>query len=282
MLVLYIMRALRAMKYHQDNLKTDFKEHLRSQKLSDATIRYYVSDVRVFLRFIYQISGDYEISPEMFESYENFLKSGTLPNKTINRKLSSLRIFSSFLLQKGLLKENIMKKVKNNKNGKSPRQFKFSTTAILLVIFLIIVAVGGFIISTTRKDFFFISNSFTPNPVTISHSIQADIVHPPELLNSQNIQDISVEGGTPDMPVTIVSFGKDTISEGEVVSKVAVPLHVGSDSIFLTPLSQIEGSYYVEEQKDYFLIHLSTPQKVDSSFNWLILSNQLPVDKLPR
>ena len=241
------------MKYHPDNLKTNFKEHLRTQKLSEATIRYYVSDVRVFLRFIYQISGDYEINSEMFESYENFLKSGNLPTKTTNRKLSSLRIFSTFLLQKGLLKENIMKKVKNNKSGLSARQFKFSTTAILLIVFFIIIGVGSFIISTSRKDLFFISNSFTPSPITISHDIQADAVHPPELLRSQNIQDISVEGGNPDVSVSISSFGKDTISAGEVISKVAVSLRY--DSVFVTPLSEIEGSYYVEEQKKYFLIH---------------------------
>lgn len=270
------------MKYHPDELNKGFKKQLQKQHLSEATIRYYISDVRVFLRFIYQISGDYEITSEMFQSYENFLKSGTLPTKTINRKLSSLRIFSTYLIKEGILVDDFMQKVKNNRQNMQQRGFKFSTSLVLLGIFVSVLIIGSIYFSSTNKDIFSISTTtVTTNPVLLPKSLPTDAAHPPELLRSQNITDITVEGTSSVDMVTVSRYGKDSISVGEK----SVPITKVTSSgglMFITPTSPIVGTYFVGEENNTYILHLSEIQKNDFTFNWILVTNQLPIDKLPR
>ncbi len=274
------------MKYHPDDLTKNFKSQLRQQKLSEGTIRFYISDVRVFLRFIYQVSGDYEITPEMFESYENFLKSGTLPTKTINRKLSSLRIFSTFLLKQGFLKENFMNKVKNNKSkGGNTRPFKASPTIILLSVFIIVLLVGSFVFTAGNKDIFSITTSpiiDQQKPITLTDTLKTTTSKPPEILQAQSINDITVEGNVPEKEATVTTYGKDAINSGKQEVKIVTASTNSSDLMFITPTSPIDSSFYVEQKSGVFVVHLQQTQQKDFTFNWMLVSNQLPIDKLPR
>jgi hypothetical protein len=267
------------MKYHPDELIKTFSRHLQKLRLAQTSIRYYLSDIRVFLRFVYQIAGEDKIFPEAFESYENYLKSGTLPTKTINRKLSSLRLFSAFLLKQGVLKEDVMARVKNNKMSLSVPPFRLSSTFLLLVIFIVIVMVGAFLLSSSNTNLF-APNTFTPNPMVLSKTIQTNSSALPDLLRSQSINNIAVEGGNMNSEFTVESLGKDVILASTLSKKILLNLRSG-DRVFVTPTSSFVGNYYVTESKGEFTVYLSEQQKSDFSFNWMIVSNQLPIDKFP-
>lgn len=267
------------MKYHPDELIKTFQKHLQKLHLAQTSIRYYLSDIRVFLRFVYQIAGEDKLSPEVFESYENYLKSGTLPTKTINRKLSSLRLFGAFLLKQGILKEDVMARVKNNKTSLSVHPFHLSSSFFLFSIFIVIVIVGGFLLSFSKTNIF-TPNTFTPNPMVLSKTIQTNTSNLPELLRSQSINNIAVEGGNVNSEFAVESFGNDVILASALSKKILSNIKSG-DRVFITPTSSFVGNYYVTESKGEFTVFLSEIQKKDFSFNWMIVSNQLPIDKFP-
>src|SRR3990167_5143023 len=62
-----------------------------------------------------QTNREYLISEEYFLSYVGYLKSVSLPYRSINRKLSSLRNFFDFCLENNLAGENYAKNEANIK-----------------------------------------------------------------------------------------------------------------------------------------------------------------------
>lgn len=279
MLILYTKPSSHAMKYNPNFLSTDFKTYLKNQKLSDSTIRYYSSDVRVFLRFIYQTTGEYEITSEVFESYENYLKSGRLPRKTINRKLSSLRIFNSFLVTTGILHDNMMKKIKNSSKA-------YSSSRVLapqmIIVFIAIVLIGGFFFSQINVNTKKINPKESVNTVAIPSTLRTNATTVPETLDGRNLHEITIES---DDVATLSpkTFGTDFIQAGSTTKTIYNPSISKEQSlVFITPTSAHDNYYYITQTNGAFTITLSKSLKTNFSFNWMIISNQIPVDMLPK
>jgi len=104
-----------------------FKNYLEVEGYSSTTIRNYLSDLNHFLSWLelkiksrnlpYFQNEKENISsyftPKIAQEYKNFLYKNNLPPATINRRLSSLRVFAKFsLIQKWIL-ENPTKNLKN-------------------------------------------------------------------------------------------------------------------------------------------------------------------------
>lgn len=97
------------------NLPKKFTSYLVDCRLSRKTIRNYSSDLSHFLGWATltltthgaQIAQESDIlnylSPQLTESYKNFLVANIIPARTINRRLSTLRKFGQFLTQDGIL-----------------------------------------------------------------------------------------------------------------------------------------------------------------------------------
>ncbi|MDD3532071.1 MAG: site-specific integrase [Candidatus Shapirobacteria bacterium] len=100
-----------------------FSLYLKSQKVSENTLRNYLADTRHFFSWL---SKNYSglasskpniiaqnISTDIFRNYKRFLKNNRVPHSTINRRLSTLRKLSSFFVSQGWRQNNLGKKVAN-------------------------------------------------------------------------------------------------------------------------------------------------------------------------
>ncbi len=98
------------------NLPELFRQYLKSQKASSATIKNYVADSKNFLDWIavktgikYQVAGKAIfglLTQETVEEYKADLASGKTPLSTANRRLSALRKFGQFGVAQGWLEKN--------------------------------------------------------------------------------------------------------------------------------------------------------------------------------
>lgn len=83
----------------------DFLLFLRSKKLSDKSIKNYVSDYRQFS--LWTAKNNYsEYQSQTYVLYRNFLQNNRKPIKTINRYMASLRQFGAFLKEKNMAMVN--------------------------------------------------------------------------------------------------------------------------------------------------------------------------------
>jgi site-specific recombinase XerD len=92
------------------NILVQFKKYLQNRQLSPISVKNYLSDTRKFLHWKKNRSkagqpraGDFNLKD--FENYYYFLVKTKTP-QVIKRYLSSLRLFSQFLFQRGLLGKN--------------------------------------------------------------------------------------------------------------------------------------------------------------------------------
>ena len=105
------------------NIIRPFSLYLKSQKVSENTLRNYLADTRHFFSWL---SKDYSdlalnepniiaqnISTDVFKNYKKFLRSNGVPSSTINRRLSTLRKLSSFFVSQGWRQNNPGKKITN-------------------------------------------------------------------------------------------------------------------------------------------------------------------------
>ena len=105
------------------NITQPFSLYLRSQRVTENTLRNYLVDVRHFLswltNFYPELISDkpniiaQNISPVIFNKYKDFLKSNQIASSTINRRLSTLRKLSQFFVSQGWRQTNPGKKVTN-------------------------------------------------------------------------------------------------------------------------------------------------------------------------
>lgn len=121
-------------RYNFYNLEASFKNYLlagnKNQKqLTNISIKNYLSDFRHFvgwLVFKFKVSssralGDEQspkkiialITPLLVEEYKSYLVENKIPEKTVNRRLSTVRKFCSFCISQGWMKENAGKKISN-------------------------------------------------------------------------------------------------------------------------------------------------------------------------
>jgi site-specific recombinase XerD len=102
--------------------EAQFREYLSAViKMKSTSVKNYVSDFRYFAGWLEQ-SGIYandsielvsRVTPEVVDSYKQYLLSGKLPRQTINRRLSSLRKFFVFAIAQGWTRLNPAKKIHN-------------------------------------------------------------------------------------------------------------------------------------------------------------------------
>lgn len=125
------------MKYlfSNDTLIKNFLNHLQCQGKSKVSIKNYKSDIGHFLAWaILKLKsfGSYadtlaEILPfidqNFFNEYKSYMTENKLKIKTVNRRLSSLRSFSSFLYSSNLISQDFMRGIQNVGIGlgESPR-----------------------------------------------------------------------------------------------------------------------------------------------------------------
>jgi len=118
--------------YNFYNFEASFKKFLIAGNISPVTLKNYLSDLRHFLGwFIFKLKVKNQnlkveeveevnveqilsfIDVSLVEEYKNYLVDNSIPIKTVNRRLSTLRKFFSFCISQGWLKENPAKKIKN-------------------------------------------------------------------------------------------------------------------------------------------------------------------------
>lgn len=119
-------------RYNLDNLEASFRVFLTAGNKNKITIKNYLSDIRHFLGwFTFYFKANKQakektlpinnesfawislINKQTIFDYRNYMKENRLPNKSINRRLSTVRKFCSFCISQGWLKENPAKQIEN-------------------------------------------------------------------------------------------------------------------------------------------------------------------------
>jgi hypothetical protein len=108
--------------YNPYNLEASFKNYLELQNYSRSSIQNYLTDIRSFLSwFSHNLRAQHlEFSFSNFNQnsinrYVDYLQVSHTPVESINRTLSSLRLFSNLLLSKSYIADNPLVTIKNVK-----------------------------------------------------------------------------------------------------------------------------------------------------------------------
>ncbi|MFQ5452243.1 MAG: site-specific integrase [Candidatus Paceibacterota bacterium] len=111
--------------YNLFSLASIFRQHLssgiisqRKRSYSPITVKNYLSDLTHFiswLSFQYQTtcSTTEHLTQESIQKYKFFMKKSCLPRRSVNRRLSSVRVFCKFLALEGIMPSNPAKRVSN-------------------------------------------------------------------------------------------------------------------------------------------------------------------------
>ncbi|MEK7182952.1 MAG: site-specific integrase [Patescibacteria group bacterium] len=108
-----------------NDLPEYFTQYLKERAVSQKTVRNYLSDLSHFLGWTtlklrtagFQVKGEWDILPHftplLVTEYTHFQLSNTVPPRTINRRLATLRQFGQFLNSQGFLLANPTENVTN-------------------------------------------------------------------------------------------------------------------------------------------------------------------------
>jgi len=109
------------MKYK--NITQPFSLYLKSQQVSQNTLRNYLSDINHFLGWLdnyeFNLGSDepniiaQKMSKATFKKYKQFLRKNSISVVTVNRRLSSLRQLSAFFVSQGWTENDQAKKITN-------------------------------------------------------------------------------------------------------------------------------------------------------------------------
>lgn len=101
---------------------------------SDYTIKNYQLDLTDFFKYVSKSNIDFlNIKNTHVRGYLKYLDTRNLKNTTISRRISALRTFYNYLLEKGLVKSNIFLNVKNPKlEKKLPNYLNYTEIEELL------------------------------------------------------------------------------------------------------------------------------------------------------
>lgn len=106
--------------YNFYNIEASFKQYLLAEN-KPVTVKNYLSDLRHFLGWLvimFKINFKTNdiiplINPKSINDYKNYLIQNTIPYKTINRRLSTIRKFCTFCIFQGWMKQNPAKQIQN-------------------------------------------------------------------------------------------------------------------------------------------------------------------------
>lgn len=113
------------MRITNDNIIKNFTEDLLLQGKSKISVKNYKSDISHFLAWAFlklKTIGSYpetvaEIAPfintNFFNEYKSYMVENKIKNKTINRRLSTLRNFSRFLTSRQVVDRDFMQGIQN-------------------------------------------------------------------------------------------------------------------------------------------------------------------------
>lgn len=118
-------------------MNSDFQKYLQNLKISSRSIKNYKSDIAHFISWAKKQMNKVGTSIESLEDlipflsfefankYLNSMIEGAIPQKTINRHLSSMRHLSKFLIELGYFDFDFMNETQNvsKKASKSPNSF---------------------------------------------------------------------------------------------------------------------------------------------------------------
>lgn len=114
-------------RYNLDNLVAEFRHSLELENFSSVTVKNYSSDLRHFIGWALfasesqgqRIEGEsfqgfiQFITPSLIADYKSYLLNNQTPQKTVSRRLSTMRKFCAFCISQGWLKENPTKHLAN-------------------------------------------------------------------------------------------------------------------------------------------------------------------------
>jgi len=111
------------------NLPELFKNYLKTQKISSVTIKNYVADINNFFSWLekktqikYQVAGTAILGLFTKETIEEYKKDQTAPLSTVNRRLSALRKFGSFIQSQGWAGNNPALEITNSGSSKIKKE----------------------------------------------------------------------------------------------------------------------------------------------------------------
>jgi len=114
-----------------ESILSNFKKSLHAEKISSGSIRSYLSDVRYFLNWfvafleqnkileknefdhLSSVSLLFRINQTILEVFKNHQVDNNVPQKTINRRFSSLRKFGSFCQSQNWMRSSPFDTLKN-------------------------------------------------------------------------------------------------------------------------------------------------------------------------
>lgn len=113
-------------RYNLSNYHSLFTDFLISEDISPITLKNYRSDLKHFFGWCSKIgiSGDLfeNLTCELIEKYRDELNTDKTPNKTTNRRLSTIRKFCTFAIFQGWMKHNPARKVNNLSSSRETSQ----------------------------------------------------------------------------------------------------------------------------------------------------------------
>ncbi len=98
------------------NILAQFEEYLTKNKgVSSKTLRNYRADLNHFLKWADKTVEEIipNFSPSLVGQYKGFHLETSVPNSTANRRLSTLRNFSRFLITHGLIEKDPTEVIEN-------------------------------------------------------------------------------------------------------------------------------------------------------------------------
>jgi site-specific recombinase XerC len=106
--------------YNWYNLEPNFRIYLSAvKKIQPISIKNYLSDLRYFFGWISTTVSPASnepkevLVPAQLEAFRAYLIQSNLPDRTINRRLSTLRAFCDFLISQNVIVENPSKAIRN-------------------------------------------------------------------------------------------------------------------------------------------------------------------------
>lgn len=269
-----------------DNNFIDFKNFLLKNGISNKSVKFYVSDVRLFVKWIEKTTNESTITKELFESYESFLKNSGLPTKSINRKLSSLRKFAEYLIKNRLMETKSKLRLKNSpKNNirhidltkSMSRYIPTSNISLFSFLFLLIIISGVIFVSAREENGLFKTTTHGVNiNLPVSISFQNDDYQ-------KNLGKAAISGTKTieldDDPVLRGTsegdnFGKSEIEVGLAEKKIFVPNINASSYVFLTSFSN--NHIYIKEQSDgFFTVGTDKLSDLPIKFNWMVATKRM-------